>query len=264
MQTELRWNQGDYTAAISEIRALAESSSNVAAVARSAKLEQDLGNFCKAEELFCRAEDLIVESDPFLVAWLFVQHGELLIDVGQAEQAKEFFREAMARLPDYVAAHEGYGRALALCGENERALRVLENCAAKSRSPELMAQLGSLSGLQGRLQDADTWISAAGREFEILVAKYPEAMYWHAGQFYLKEGNNPARTEELLVENAKLRPNSESWFALAQAQLANGKIDDARESVTKILGKPVRPRELRTFLTGEQFHDLLHRSRVGQ
>ena len=58
--------------------------------------------------------------------------------------------------------------------------------------------------------------------WERLLARYPEAMYWHAAEFYLEHLGDPARAVELLQKNATLRPNVDSWLALADAQLACG------------------------------------------
>jgi Tfp pilus assembly protein PilF len=69
--------------------------------------------------------------------------------------------------------------------------------------------------------------------------KYPEAMYWHASEFYLKVGDT-GRALELLQKNLELRPNSTSLVALARAEMASSKATEARASIDRALAMPVR------------------------
>ncbi|HEY8076939.1 MAG TPA: hypothetical protein VIF62_22585, partial [Labilithrix sp.] len=72
-----------------------------------------------------------------------------------------------------------------------------------------------------------------------LLQKYPEAMYWHASEFYLAIGDKE-RALQLLEKNLVLRPNSISLVALARAQLENDRVAEAKASIDKALAMPVR------------------------
>jgi hypothetical protein len=81
-------------------------------------------------------------------------------------------------------------------------------------------------------------------------------MYWHASEFYLGEGDDPARALELLRKNAELRPNATSFVALARAELAAGTLDGARASIERALAAPVVSAEL--FWTAARVRARMH------
>ena len=92
--------------------------------------------------------------------------------------------------------------------------------------------MGALAGLyreHGRVSEADALRARATKRYEELLAKYPEAMAWHAAEFFAGEGNDPARARALLRQNAELRPNAESLDALARVERAAGETVRADE-----------------------------------
>jgi tetratricopeptide (TPR) repeat protein len=69
-------------------------------------------------------------------------------------------------------------------------------------------------------------------------------MSWHAAEFFLGAGREPAKAVELLRNNAALRPNGESWAALAKALMAQGEWEGAQAALDRALATPLRSAEL--------------------
>jgi hypothetical protein len=103
---------------------------------------------------------------------------------------------------------------------------------------DLLHALAELYALRGRATDARELDAKARTGYEALVQRYPDAMYWHASEFYSATGDK-AKALDLLQKNATLLPNSTSFVALARAELASGRRTEARVSIDKALAMPL-------------------------
>jgi tetratricopeptide (TPR) repeat protein len=251
LETELEWNAGNYDVAIKAIRDARLKRPSVGAWMREAQLEHDLGNDDKVDAAFEAAEDMIVDTNPLPVAHLNVQRGIVKAHAGRLDDAIVFFREAVARIPDYVAANEHLAEALHQLGKDDEATKIYEAIVERSDDPEFMHALASLYKAHGKPDKARELDARATSRYEVLLKTYPEAMYWHASEFYLDTGN-AAKAVELLRKNIVLRPNSHSFTALANAELANKQAPDAKASIDKALAMPLRSADL--FFTASKVH----------
>jgi Tfp pilus assembly protein PilF len=117
------------------------------------------------------------------------------------------------------------------------------NVLARSRNQGSDRTLAGLYAAHGKEKEARDLEAKAKERYARLVAKYPEAMYWHASEFYASIGDGK-RALELLQKNVALRPNSASFVALARAQLAEKKTADAKASIDRALAMPVKSASL--------------------
>ena len=243
LETELEWNAGNYEVAIRGIRQARLEHPSTGSWMREAQLEHDLGNEEAASAAFEAAEDLIVDTGPLPVAHLNVQRGMVKAHVGRLEEAIVFFREAVVRIPNYVAANEHLAEALHQLGQDDEATKIYESIVKQSDDPEFMHALASLYATRGKAAEARELDARATSRYEALLAKYPEAMYWHASEFYMATGN-AAKAVELLRKNLTLRPNSVSLTALARAELENKQASEAKVSIDKALAMPIKSADL--------------------
>jgi tetratricopeptide (TPR) repeat protein len=250
--TELDWNDGKYDLAIPAIRAARERKAVYGNLLREAQLEHDLGDFDAADRRFEQAEDSIADTSPLPVAALNVQRGIHKFTSGKIEESILFFREAVARIPDYVAAEEHLAEALHALGQDEEAITIYESIGKRSSDPEFMGALASIYRVHGKTKEADLLKAKATARYAELLKKFPEAMYWHASEYFIGEGGDPKKALALLLKNAELRPNSTSLAALARAQLANGDATGAKQSIDKALAMPLKSGEL--FWTGARVY----------
>jgi tetratricopeptide (TPR) repeat protein len=251
LEADLDWNDGRYEPAIEAIRRARRERPTSATWLREAQLDHDLGLEEDAERAFEKAEDLVVDTSPLPLAHLDVQRGIALAQLGLEEDACVFFRAAVARMPDYVAANEHLAEALHALGRNDEATAIYEKVVRLSDDPEFAHALAALYDAAGKKDEARVLEQKARARYEELLATYPEAMYWHASEFYEAIGEAP-RARELLEKNLKLRPNSASYVALARAQLAVGDVPAAKASIEAALAMPVRSASL--FWTAAAIH----------
>lgn len=252
LETELAWNAGQYSVAIPAIRDARIKRPSTGSWMREAMLEHDLGNEANVDAAFEAAEDLIVDTNPLPVAHLDVQRGILKTQIGKLEEAIVFFREAIARVPTYVAANEHLAETLHQLGRDDEATKIYEGIVAISSDPEFMHALAALYAAHGQPDKARALDARATAGYDLLLKKYPEAMYWHASEFYLETGN-PAKAVDLLRRNLELRPNSTSLTALARAELANKQASEAKVSIDKALAMPLKNAEL--FFTASKIYE---------
>ena len=146
-------------------------------------------------------------------------------------------------MPGYVAANEHLAETRHALGKDAEAIAIYQGVVKASDDPEFTYALALLYGGVGRHGEAHDLDTKARARYEALVAKYPEAMFWHAAEFFLKTGD-PKRAASLLQKNVALRPNGQSYAALARAELASGDIAKARSAVDTALATPIRSASL--------------------
>jgi tetratricopeptide (TPR) repeat protein len=247
LATELDWNDGKYDSAIAAIKKARTERPSTASLMREAQLLSDLGApEDDVDRDFEAAEDLVSDTGPLGLAHLDVQRGIQRVAIGRLEEACVFFREAIVRLPDYVAALEHLAETLHMMGgaaRDEEATKLYEKVVTLTTDPEFSHALGELYAAQGKKDEAAALEKKAHDGYEALLKKYPEAMYWHASEFYMST-HDTKKALALLRKNVELRPNSTSWVALAEAELASGLTVDARKSIDRALAMPLKNAKL--------------------
>jgi tetratricopeptide (TPR) repeat protein len=229
LERELDWNAGLAGPAAKAIREEAASQPTVASLSRAARLAHDLGQHDAADALYGSALAKIESKDPIPVAMLEVQRGTNLADAGRLVEAAETFRNAAARLPKYTAAREHLAKALHRLGRDDQARALYEEITRSSTDPEFVGALAALYRQQGRVAEADGLRARATKRYEELIRRYPEAMAFHAAEFFAGEGGDATRAWTLLQKNAAIRPNAESLEALGRLERAAGDRDGADE-----------------------------------
>jgi tetratricopeptide (TPR) repeat protein len=243
LETELDWNDGLYDKAMAAIRKARATRPGTATWMREAQLDHDLDREAEADAAFESAEDMITDTAPLPVAHLNLQRGIQKAQRGLLDDACTFFREAVARMPTYVAGMEHLAEALHGLGKDDEATAIYEKVVKLSDDPEFAHALAELYDAKGKKAEARALEEKARTRYEELLKKYPEAMYWHASEFYMATGDTK-RALALLQKNVTLRPNSTSYVALARAELANGLTSEAKTAIDKALAMPVRSASL--------------------
>ncbi len=239
LETDLDWNDGLYEGAMVKIREACRSRPSTATWIREAQLDHELGREDEADSAFEAAEDRITDTNPLVVAHLNVQRGIQKVQTGRLDEAIAFFREAKARVPTHIAAVEHLAETLGMAGRHDEAAALYEKVVAMSDDPEFAHALAAEYALIGGREKETAALEAKARQgYARLVAKYPEAMYWHASEYYMAT-NEAGLALALLEKNVLLRAGSPSYVALARAQLASGLTVDAKASIDKALAMPL-------------------------
>ncbi len=238
LENELDWNDGRYDKAIPAIRKARAERPSTATWIREAQLEHDLGNDDASDAAFDRAEAAITDTSPLPVAHLELQRGIQNVARGKLEGAVGYFRRAAFRMPSFVAANEHLAETLHWLGKNDEAIAIYEKVVRLSNDPEFAYALCELYRATGKDAEARELEAKARKGYEQLLTKYPEAMYWHASEFYRAVGDGK-KSLELLRKNVELRPNSVSYVALARAELAEKNVAEAKKAIDTALAMPV-------------------------
>lgn len=241
---DYRWNVGQHEPAMAYYREAAKKRPDIYTLARLGQLEMELGNPKAADEAMARAEIAFNNVTPIPIAWLNVQRGLIGLHSGQFEKAKVFYEEAMARIPTYPMAVEHLAEIEYLLGNTDRAIELYRKVIEQTNDPEFISALAGVLREKGDKKEADALTNLAKKRYEELLKKHPEAMAWHAAEFFLDDGGDPKRGLSLLEKNIKIRPTSQSYIALAGAQLDNNKLKDAAASIEKALAMPFKTAEL--------------------
>ncbi len=243
VQAELDWNLGNYEPAIVQFRAARQKKATTGTWTREGIVDLELGNNDAADRAFEEAEDSLSDTSPFPLAKLELVRGIHKQRTGRLEAAVAFFRDALRRVPAHVAAAEHLAETLHFLGQDEESIAIYEDVTKRSTDPELMGKLARLYRAKGKTKEAEQLTAKATARYRELLKKYPEAMYWHAGEYFLEDGGDPKEALDLLKKNVALRPNADSYLGLAKAELANGLIADAKASITHALASPVESAE---------------------
>ncbi len=240
-KAELQWLEGEVKAAMPIVAKSATERPNIWTLTRRANMHRALGEFAKAEADFAAAEASWRGTAPIPLAWLNVQRGLMELHRGRYEQAAVFFRAGYDRCPEYPMASEHLAEIEGRLGNTERSIELYRAVVEQTGDPEFLV---ALAEALGDTPESAQLIERARAENLARLQKYPEAMYWHAAEFFLGAGEDPQKGLELLTKNLELRPNHESRVALAAALLVNDKPQDAYNVIEPTLDDPLRDAEM--------------------
>ena len=243
LQGELYWNLGDYNKAQGLIKKAANQAPNLRSMTRLAIFYFRTGRYEEAQKIFNDAEKHIDVTNPIQTAWYYVQWGITYLDHQQFTQAETYFRQATSIAPNYVLALEHLAETLASQGKITESIGYYQHVLTLSNSPEFVSALADVYKEQGDTEKANTLAEQAKTAYDELLAFFPEAMYQHAADFYHAYGEHQTALK-LLKSNTSLRPNSESYHLLAQAQWTMGQTAQAQQSLLQALKGPLISPEL--------------------
>ena len=178
-----------------------------------------LGHVTEAEQSFAEAQARFRDVTPLALAALYFQAGLVEERAGRPSSARELYEAARARLPEHAQATAHLATLLAATGQRGKAAALLRPLAARSDDPEYA---GTLAGLVDGAEAA-ALRAQAGRRYDALVARHPEAFADHAARFWLAAGAQPKKALPLAERNLVLRPTAEAYELAMAATLANGR-----------------------------------------
>ncbi|MGZ3427961.1 MAG: tetratricopeptide repeat protein, partial [Polyangia bacterium] len=176
-----------------------------------------LGRVSEAERRFIEAQARFRDVTPLPIAALYFQAGLVEERAGRPSSARELYEAARARLPDHAQATAHLATLLAASGRRAQAVALLRPLVAVSDDPEYA---GTLAGLVGG-DEAARLRAQAGKRYDALIARHPEAFADHAARFWLAAGAQPRKALPLAERNLLLRPTADAYELAIAATLAN-------------------------------------------
>lgn len=212
---------------------------NLTALARA--LAQ-LGRFEEADAMYVEAARSYADVSPFPIAWIAFSRGLMWGEIaGRPDLARPLYEEAVRRLPGYVVANVHLAELEADAGETERAGARLEHLRRETLlDPEPDAVLGEISG-----DAAATHRALLGYEHALL--QHPEAVWDHAAEFFLADGDSPRRALELATLNLELRATERAYLLAIRAALVATDRERADELAASV-EHPIHTLELRELI----------------
>lgn len=234
MRGDLLFYRGRYSEALALYEQSRMLAKGMSSSFRLANYWAKMGNPDLALRYIGEAESGVDHYQQQILSFLETQRGIIEMNRGRWEKGARHFVRANMIFPGDWRIEEQIGRALALNGDTARAMAVYQRIAARTNSPEAMADIASLYRATGDHSNADAWAKRAGRLWEGRVARLPEAAYGHALKHYLAFGD-PAEALAMARRNHAARPYAESAIILASALIANRRPAEALRAIEPVL-----------------------------
>jgi tetratricopeptide (TPR) repeat protein len=247
LKIDLEWNLGHYKHSLMLAKKELLNSPHRLNLIHLAGLEHELGYFQLANDHYQvarKSENDGIYLNPIQLAWLDVQIGINFFKMMDYPQAEVAFRAALKRAPNYTMALEHLAECLAQSGRQQDARILYKKIVQQSDDPEFMGQLAKLYRLDAKFDIANKLAIKAKEKYHKLLRDFPEAMYWHASEFFLEEGADPELALELLKKNIQVRPNSSGYLALAKVQFKLNHRIQAKKSILKVLNMLPHSKEI--------------------
>lgn len=201
-----------------------------------------VGRFEDADAVYVEAAAGYADVSPFPIAWIAFSRGVMWGEVaGRPDLARPLYLEAVARVPGYVVANVHLAELEADADDPSAAVdRLARLPLAAVVDPEPDAVLGRISS------DAEfTKQALAG--YERMLGLHPEAVWDHATEFFLADGNDPARALELAMHNLALRQTERAYLLAMRAALANDDRGEAQR-LAALVDRPIHTASLRELV----------------
>ena len=206
-----------------------------------AQLEWKTGHFARGEALFARARSW-ADPDPIVRAWVALSEGMMELDRGRYAAALACFERGLVDRPGFWTLEEHRAEALAALGRQDEALPIYLDLVSRVADPEFMDAAAQIYEKKGDAEAARDLLAAARAGYDHRLRRFPEATAGHALDFLLRR--DPQAALPIAELNARARPGGEAQVLLARAQLANGRLPDARRTVEATLATEWRTADL--------------------
>jgi tetratricopeptide (TPR) repeat protein len=239
LAAEIELQLGDPRKARAIFDGLARAEPTPQAWLRAAHVAWLLGDVDRAEEISARAEAAAgAERDALTAAWILVQRGVLLRESGRLEEARDRFRAASGRLPDYHPAIELFAGVDLALGRTDEAVARARKALQDHPSPELRSEIALALRDRDPAQTA-RWVAETDGEFDEQLARFPEATWRHAALHHLRHGR-ARRAADLARLDAGARATAETLALWAESEAAAGDLTAAKAALDDLLRRPER------------------------
>jgi len=186
------------------------------------------GRIDDADRLYAEALSSLDTTLPFPYGWIYFARGLMWSEQGGDQaRAELLYAEALKYVPEFVTANIHLAEIEALRGDNESAIKRLEDVVQSSHEPEALALLGVLHLRTGDSERGNYEIAEARTSYELLLSRDPLAFADHGAEFYLGPGADPERAWVLAQQNLANRQTPRAAVLAIKAAEASGHYSDA-------------------------------------
>ena len=231
--------RGDYEEACASFHQLSNLPKNHGYLLMEGVCVAQLGRIEEADRLLADAEAAYHDVSPFVLASIYFERGSLWERAGEEDKAKAYYRAALDRLPAHAHAASHLAQLVP-----EEAEAILAPVLSVSDDPEVKAVLG-LAREKVSPGEGKALFAQAKLAYEALLEKHPRAFADHAGWFYLRALEDPARAVEVAQMNLDNRRTHEAYEPAITALTAAGSATRACETANHALARAWVPSTLR-------------------
>jgi tetratricopeptide (TPR) repeat protein len=207
---------GQYREALALRERLTKEDPGIQTIGALASLLAEMDEWAAAEALYNAALDADNGISPLPCGQLLFEWGVSAMRSGDLDRAEEMFAELGAILPTHVPGR-GHRAEMALGrGHLELAASLITPLLAISDDPEYRATYAEILAARDNCH-APSEAERAASEYELLLARRPEAYADHAAAFFMGIGSRPQRAVELASANLRLRDTPRARSLLANA-----------------------------------------------
>lgn len=222
---------GRYTEALVLRERLAKDDLGIHTLGSLASLLADMDEWEAAEDCYAAALNSDTGVSPLPCGQLLFEWGVSAMRRGELPRAESIFIELDTILPEHVPGR-GHRAEVALArGQVNVALALLMPLLETSDDPEYRATYAEVLTARGEHEAAMGQAARAAVDYELLLARRPEAYADHAAGFFMGIGNRPQRALNLAEANWKLRDTPRSRSLLAKARRNAERVSVANERV---------------------------------
>jgi tetratricopeptide (TPR) repeat protein len=209
---------GRYTEALMLRERLAEDDRSIHTLGSLASLLAEMDEWEAAEDCYAAALNADTSVSPLPCGQLLFEWGVSAMRRGELSRAEAIFIELDTILPEH-APGRGHRAEVALArGQVDVAMALLMPLLDTSDDPEYRATYAEVLAARGEHDTAMGQAARAAVEYELLLARRPEAYADRAADFFMGIGNCPQRAVDLAAANWKLRETPRSRRLLAKAR----------------------------------------------
>ena len=209
---------GRYTEALVLRERLAKDDPGIHTLGSLASLLAEMDEWEAAEDCYAAALNSDTGVSPLPCGQLLFEWGVSAMRRGELSRAEAIFIELDTILPEH-APGRGHRAEVALArGQVDVAMALVLPLLETSDDPEYRATYAEALAARGEHQAAVGQAARAVVEYELLLARRPEAYADHAADFFMGIGKRPQRAVDLAVANWRLRDTPRSRSLLAKAR----------------------------------------------
>jgi tetratricopeptide (TPR) repeat protein len=208
---------GQYREALAVRERLAEDNPGIDTLGALASLLAEMDEWTAAEARYAAALDADNGVSPLPCGQLLFEWGVSAMRRGDLDSAEAIFTELAAILPGHVPGRGHHAEVALSCGQLDLALELIKPLLTIADDPEYRGTYSEILAARGDGAEAASQAERTAKEYELLLARRPEAYADHAAWFFLGIGNQPQRALELASANWKLRDTPRSRRLLNKA-----------------------------------------------
>lgn len=209
---------GKYNEALVLRERLAKEDRGIHTLGSLATLLAEMDEWAAAETCYAAALDADDGVSPIPCGQLLFEWGVSAMRRGDLDRADEIFFKLHAMLPQHVPGRGHRAEGALARGQLDLALALITPLLEISDDPEYRATYAEILAARGDTSEAASQAERAAAEYELLLARRPEAYADHAAAFFMGVGNRPQRALELARANWQLRDTPRSRNLLAKAR----------------------------------------------